>query len=107
MRLTLFIAGLALTVSLGACVNKDTLVHGPFLIGPEQPYRYTGSCCVPGRIYSQNARQDWTACSTAGVACRNAEDLVPDRRDTGDLKGPPRRRPLARPETSRRSAWED
>lgn len=102
MRFAILAVGL-LASGLGGCA-KDTLVHGPFVIGPEQPYRYTGACCVPGRIYSQNARQDWVACQNGGVACSRAEELSvtveTTTRPVEDLKGPPRR--TERP----RSAWD-
>ena len=53
---------------LGGCA-RDTLQHGPFLIGAARPDIRDGVCCPSQEIRSQDARSNWTPCTKAVLGC--------------------------------------
>lgn len=85
-RLCKTAALLALPSLLAGCGGRDTLVHGPFLIGAERPAVHDGTCSPKGDIRSQDARGDWTACETEKVYSPSA--TADARSREGYVEGP-------------------
>lgn len=56
---------LLLTGMLAGC-GHDPYIHGPFLIGAEEPQHYP-TCCRPGDVRSANAQDGWDKCMNGEV----------------------------------------
>ncbi len=68
MRIQTIALFVAAASALGGCA-RDTLQHGPFLIGAARPDIRDGVCCPSQEIRSQDARSYWTPCEKAVLGC--------------------------------------
>lgn len=89
----------------GGCA-RDTLQHGPFLIGAARPDIRDGVCCPSQEIRSQDARSLWVPCQKVVLGCgiqvETVEVYEEPRVVVEDLKRVERRPARLRS----RSAWD-